>query len=195
MPKISQYEVAPYNPEAIVIGTEPTTNETKNYRLGDIPQGGGGGFVSGKRGRFFSTEMQSVVSILNPQFVTFTDTDTDVTDGFTIETNINNDLGRITAAHNGVYNLNFMLSWFNQGNQHQYMSFYILKNGVAVPNTIYEYTIKESSFGVTLNYMVALDAGDYIELIWKPTTEFQDLVAYSSPAPSTASVVATINQV
>lgn len=195
MSKISNYPVSPYDPEAIVIGTVPDSLETKNYRLGDIPQGGGG-FVSGKRGRFFSTEVQSVVSILNPQFVTFTDTDTGVTDGFTIETNINNDLGRITAAHNGVYNLNFMLSWFNQGNQHQYLSFYISKNGVAVPNTIYEYTIKESSFGVTLNYnMIALEAGDYIELVWKPTTEFQDLIAYSSPAPSTASVVATINQI
>ena len=196
MGKISTYEVAAYNPEAIIIGTEPDSLETKNYRLGDIPQGGGGGgFVSGKRGRFFSTETQSVFSINVQQYITFTDTDTDVTDGITLATNINNDLGRITATIDGVYNLSFMINWNNLGAQQQSCNFFLKKNGLDVANSIYGLSTKEDSHTVNLTYMVKLDVGDYIEIIWWPSTLNQELVGTVFSNPVIASVVATINQV
>lgn len=195
MGKISNYEIATYNPEAIVIGTEPESLETKNYRLGDIPQGGGGGFVSGKRGYFYQLDNQEIDIVDGKAFI-FNTIDNDLTDGFTVESN-GTFPTRIKASTTGVYNLAFsaQLSKFSNNEEAAYI--WIKKNGVNVENSAGSVSLKSSNVIAAWNFFIQLEVDDYVEIFWKPSSFdlFCNSFSGSTGVPFIPSVIASINQI
>lgn len=79
---------------------------------------------------------------------------------------------RITVEHSGVYNMQFSLQLSNPDTQLHLVGVWLAKNGTNVPATETLYSVPSSHggapgrLGAAVNYMIRLEAGDYLELIW-----------------------------
>ena len=93
---------------------------------------------------------------------------------------------RITVEYSGVYNIQFSLQLSNPDTQLHLVGVWLSKNGTNVPATETLYSIPSSHggapgrLGAALNYMVKLDAGDYLELLWA-TDNTQVFIEYRAP--------------
>ena len=113
---------------------------------------------------------------------------------------------RITVPNTGVYNLQFSAQLVNTDNEQHNVKIWFRINGSDVTNSATDITIpsrKTSNiygYGVAAwNIFLSLTAGQYVELVWLPsstlvTLEYVPLSA--SPAvPAIPSIIATMNQV
>jgi hypothetical protein len=112
-------------------------------------------------------------------------------------------LTRITVANEGVYNILFSAQLANSGGTAQTVDFWLRKNG----NTA-SFNVPDSNGKVQLqgnasylmaawNYFVALNAGDYVYLMWTATSTNITMVnaAANGVHPATPSIIVTLNQV
>lgn len=111
---------------------------------------------------------------------------------------------KITVEHEGLYNLQFSLQLNNNNNAPQDADVWVRHNGIDIPSS-------NSRFGLAarknigdpfhivaaLNFMHALNAGDYLELIWCTTSTDVSVVNYAAPTgparPAIPSAIVTLS--
>jgi hypothetical protein len=102
-----------------------------------------------------------------------------------------------------VYSMTFSVQWQNGSNQIHDANIWLAKNGTAVPDTDSKWSVVEMHGGTpghaigTVNYVLKLNAGDYVELFWQ-TTSTDIILEYSpavAPAPAIPSIILTAAQV
>lgn len=102
---------------------------------------------------------------------------------------------RFTAPINGIYNFQFSLQLVSSlNNKHAYV--WLKKNGsnVASSNTEVDLANKDYGYVAAWNFMVNLNAGNYLELAW--TSDDTVTLKASSPAPygpDVPSAIVTMN--
>lgn len=125
----------------------------------------------------------------------------DVADSITLVDN-----AEITVPSNGIYNLQFSIQFKNTDNAQYDATVWLKINGSDLSNSATQYTIpaRKSAgiygYGVaSLTFMLDLNANDYVEIYWIPTSinvTIEALPANVSPAyPAIPSVIACMLQV
>ena len=157
----------------------------------------GAGGALGYWGSFWSTQDQ-VATLADTEYqITLNTTDPD-SNGVSISNS-----SRINFAHSGVYSIIYSVQFVNTGNQIHDVDIWLKKNGNNVADTDSRWSVVASHGGVdgqaigSVNYMLEVNAGDYLELAWKTTNtglSIQYLPA-SAPAPAVPSVILTAQQV
>ena len=111
---------------------------------------------------------------------------------------------KLTAGYSGLYNIQFSVQLVNTTNDTQTVSIWFSKNGTNVANSNSEFGIKpRKSSGApsqaiaALNFFIALQKDDYVELVWRPTdidVSIEHFATQSSPTrPATPSIIATMS--
>lgn len=125
----------------------------------------------------------------------------DVSDGVTLVSG-----SRITVPADGKYNLQFSAQYKNTDNAQQDATVWLRINGSDLANSATQYTIparkSASIFGygvVALTFLLDLNANDYVEIYWVPTSTtvtLESLPASVTPAfPAIPSVIVAMIQV
>jgi len=193
MAKISTYPLpTPPSSEDLLIGTDISdANNTKNFKITDV-------LALTNKGSFFSTQTQTAASANTAYPIRLENTDTDITNGFTVNSGTNG-VSRITANADGAYNLAFSAQINKTTGGEASIDIWIRIDGVNVANSNTRVTIKANAnyMVAAWNFFVKLNEGQYVELMWATTdTNARFLYeAAGSPHPATPSVIATINQV
>lgn len=126
---------------------------------------------------------------------------TDVSDGVTLA-----DGSKITVPNNGKYNLQFSLQFKNTNNAQEDATVWLKVNGSDLANSATQYTIaaRKSAgvfgyLGISLTFLLDLNAGDYVQVFWVPTSTtvtLEHLPASVSPAyPAIPSAIVAMIQV
>lgn len=113
---------------------------------------------------------------------------------------------RITVPNTGVYNLQFSAQIVNTDNEQHNVKIWFRVNGSDVTNSATDITIPSRKtnniygYGVAAwNIFLSLTAGQYVELVWLPSSTLVTLETIplsASPAvPAIPSIIATMNQV
>lgn len=157
-------------------------------------------------GRYISTPFNMFTSSLDQAPVN-TDAATVLTLDDTLETNsISLDLGsRITVADPGIYAFNYVAQLRNTAVSIDFADIWLRKNGANVPGSNSRYAVvgrgtADGSTTGTYNFVLRLEAGDYVELAWHVTRATVSVRArpavVSSPVapaiPSAPSVIVVV---
>jgi hypothetical protein len=187
-------------PTGIIGATGPTGITGTTGPIGPVgPQGAGG--AQGYYGSFYDTASHGpyAVGVVTP--ITINSTDTTATNGVYI----GSPTSRIYNTYTGTYNVQFsaQLTTTATGNSVESANIFIKQNGVIVPATDGQVSIptKAGGYICSWNYLLALNAGDYIEFYIKAVTSAVYLT--SLPAAGTApnqnplspSIIVTYTQV
>ena len=131
----------------------------------------------------------------------FTFNTADVLDGVTLVSG-----SQLTIPFTGVYNIQWSGQFQNVENTIEDVTVWLRINGVDVPGSAGVISLAERKsatiFARTIigwNYFLSLTAGQYVQIVWLPSTATITVPAFPAsvtPAyPSTASVIVTVNQV
>ena len=162
------------------------------------PQGPtGSGGVLGYWGSFWSNLDQSATLADTAYAITLENTDSD-SNGVYIS-----DGSRINFQHAGVYSIIFSIQFANTHVQIHDVNVWIKKNGFNLPDSDSKWSVVESHGGEeghaigAVNFVLKLNAGDYIELYWQ-TSDTRLIIQEDPavpPAPAIPSVIVTATQV
>ena len=146
-------------------------------------------FGSPNYGEFLSTVTQTASAVNTGQPVTFNTLG--IANNFSLVAG-----SRITAAATGTYNFQFSAQLLDTTGGGNDIEIWLTKNGAPVANTNTRFSVKnanEAEFAA-LNYLVQLNAGQYVELYWASGDTDVKLVALASTmgGPAIPSVIATI---
>jgi hypothetical protein len=151
----------------------------------------------GHYGAFSDTTTQTI-AVANTGYPVKFNT-TDEADGVSVG---NDGLGnptKIICANAGTYNLQFSLQFDKSSSNTHHVYVWFRRNGTDIPTSASEYAIAGSSAELigALNYVVTLDANDYIQLMWSSTTTDMTLkyAAAASPVPAIPSAIFTVQQI
>jgi hypothetical protein len=111
---------------------------------------------------------------------------------------------KLTAGYAGLYNIQFSAQLINTTNDVQEVSIWFSKNGTNVAGSNSEFGVPQrKSTGTAsrviagLNFFIALQKDDYIELIWRPSdigVSIEHFAAQTTPdRPATPSIIATMS--
>lgn len=153
-------------------------------------------FAYGANSSFQDYTNQTLVSANTPKIVTF-DT-TDWATGITLVSS-----SRITVPTTAKYNLQFSIQFDCSDVQLQDTYIWLRKNGTDIGGSSGLVSIPNKHGGVNghaivgWNFYLSLAANDYIQIVWTSANTAVSIATYAAGAswPSTASVVATMNQV
>lgn len=113
-------------------------------------------------GYFYSTQLQTnpVASAIN----TVTFNNTGISQGVTVVGGT-----QLTVSKTGNYNLQFTVQIQKTGGQSEEMDIWLRENGVDFPDTNTQLTIfgNEAVLLAGWSYLLELQAGDYLELVWQ----------------------------
>jgi hypothetical protein len=109
----------------------------------------------------------------------------------------------IKVANTGIYNLQFSAQLEQTSNNAAEVSIWLRKDGTNIPNSNTEVTIEKISGGGKMvaawNYMVQLNANQYVELMWCSTRSDTQLHYHGTQStpnrPKTPSVIVTMTQI
>jgi hypothetical protein len=109
----------------------------------------------------------------------------------------------IRVDNTGIYNLQFSAQFQETANAAAEVSIWLRKGGVDVTNSNTELTIEKVSGGGKMvaawNYMIQLNATEYVELVWSSdvsTTQLHYHTTQSTPTrPATPSIIVTLTQI
>jgi hypothetical protein len=157
----------------------------------------GAGGASGYWGSFWSTQNQTAAAINTAYAITYNNTDPDG-----IGVSISNS-SRVNFQYTGVYSITFSVQWANASNQIHDANIWLRKNGVNVDDTDSRWSIVEQHGGTTgraigtVNYVLKVLAGEYLELFWQTTNTNISLEYFGAlaPAPAIPSIILTATQV
>ena len=165
------------------------------------PQGStgaaGAGGALGYWGAFWSTQDQTAAAANTEYAVTLNSSDL-ANNGVSVVDN-----SKITFSYAGVYHFNASAQFSNSNAQIKDVNLWLKKNGTNIDDTDSKWSIVEShgavnghAFG-TVNFILNLNANDYIQLYWQTTSTDVSLQASpaASPAPSIPSVILSAHQV
>lgn len=145
-------------------------------------------------GQFYSSVTQTNVNSVN----TATFNNTEFSQGITLASN-----SRITVSKTDNYSFSFTLQFTKSSSSGSSARgfFWLRKNGVNVANSASDTITNETGSGVltTWNYLISLNTGDYIEIVWNSTASNAILLARPAQAgppsiPLSPSIRATIVQ-
>lgn len=155
------------------------------------------------KGSFYDSLTQTLTGGPNVAIpVILRSTDTSATNGISVVTDGTN-LTRITVAHTGVYNLLFSAQLTNSGGSNQTVDFWLRKNGSTAAANVDDtngkvYLQSNTNYVMAAwNYFIALNAGDYIYLMWTATSTNVSMINAPSNGvhPDTPSIIVTLNEV
>ena len=113
--------------------------------------------------------------------------------GFSVQSN-----SQILAAYTGVYNIQFSAQISKTG-ANDTIDIWLMKNNQNVDWTDTSVYIQTSSqkFVAAWNWMIPLNAGDYVEVAWNSALGTMSLLsqAASAPMPAIPSVIITVQSV
>lgn len=151
-----------------LLGTDSSTSATKNFEIGDVSN------LQQVKSRavFYKTTDQQVLvnNSFTPTPVIFNSFDPDITNGWIIYEDT-----KLKTSVTGIYNFEFtFFVALTDGSDPASASFWLRKNTTPLPNSAVTRIIY--TFGTPLiinaNYILSLNAGDYIEvLMGKPTAD------------------------
>jgi hypothetical protein len=184
---------------AILIGTDAITFA----QVGGVgPQGPtgptGAGGALGYWGSFWSNQDQVAANTTTAYPITYNNTDPD-SNGVSIVSN-----SRITFANAGVYNIEFSVQADRiTGSGTDIIEIWFRKNGNNVSDSNGIVTVSGGAAAAktiaSWNYMLELEATDYVELVWRTSDTRLELIAdaegTSPTRPATPSVILTAHQV
>lgn len=159
----------------------------------------GGDYLTFSYGSFYDTTDQTAVSTTVAYAITLNTTD--ISQGVSIASS-----SQLTFADAGVYNIQFSIQMTNDTNASQDIDIWFRKNGADIANS-------NSRFGLAarkgpsdpfhivgaLNFLVTVQALDYIQLMWRTTdvsARIEHYAAGTSPTrPAVPSVILTATRV
>ena len=110
---------------------------------------------------------------------------------------------RLNVSYSGLYNLQFSAQFVNTDSSIHDIDIWFRKNGTNIANSNSRYSVPNRHGSVdghliaALNFFVALEKNDYIEIIWSTdniSVSLQSLPAGTSPTrPAIPSVIATLS--
>lgn len=114
------------------------------------------------------------------------------------------DSTKLKAGYAGLYNIQFSAQLVNTTNEVQSVDIWFKKNGTNVANSNSVFGIKQrkssglpSQMIASLNFFIALQKDDYIELAWRVSdigVSIEHFAAQSTPTrPATPSIIATMS--
>jgi len=157
----------------------------------------GGKFLNTPHGAFHDSTDQVAASTTAATAVTFNTTD--ISNGVTLSNS-----SRLNVADSGVFNIQFSIQLKNTTNDSHDVEIWFRKNGTNVDNSNSRYhpparksTGDPSHMIAALNFFIELDAGDYVEIIYKVdnvNVTLEHFAAGSSPTrPAVPSAIATVS--
>jgi len=163
----------------------------------------GAGGALGYWGSFWDTTTQTAASANTPYSITLNSADA-ANNGVSVVSG-----SKVTFAYAGVYSLTYSIQFTNADNQIHDANVWLRKNDSGstgdLPDTDSKFSIIASHGGVhgnvigTVNFVVPLAAGDFIELVWATTSTqvtLETIPAGTTPvSPRVPCVVFTATQV
>jgi len=157
----------------------------------------GGKFLNTPHGAFHDSTDQVAASTTVATAVTFNTTD--ISNGVTLSNS-----SRLNVADSGVFNIQFSIQLKNTTNDSHDVDIWFRKNGTNVDNSNSRYhpparksTGDPSHMIAALNFFIELDAGDYVEIVYKVdnvNVTLEHFAAGSSPTrPAVPSAIATVS--
>ena len=155
--------------------------------------------ASGRVFGAFSSSADQTGSTTSGTAMTFTATD--IADGITLSSG-----SHLVVPNDGKFNLQFSAQLVNTTNAQEDAIIWFRINGVDVPNSSTKITVPARKSAGIFGYAVAawnifldMNAGDYVQIIWLPTSTSVTVEAVPSSVtpsyPAIPSVIATMNQV
>jgi hypothetical protein len=127
----------------------------------------GGKFLNTPHGAFHDSTDQAAASTTVATAVTFNTTD--ISNGVTLSNS-----SRLNVADSGVFNIQFSIQLKNTTNDSHDVDIWFRKNGTNVDNSNSRFhplarksTGDPSHMIAALNFFIELDAGDYVEIVYK----------------------------
>ena len=157
----------------------------------------GGKFLNTPHGAFHDSTDQVAASTTVATAVTFNTTD--ISNGVTLSNS-----SRLNVADSGVFNIQFSIQLKNTTNDSHDVDIWFRKNGTNVDNSNSRYhpparksTGDPSHMIAALNFFIELDAGDYVEIIYKVdnvNVTLEHFAAGTSPTrPAVPSAIVTVS--
>jgi hypothetical protein len=157
----------------------------------------GGKFLNTPHGAFHDSTDQAAASTTAATVVTFNTTD--ISNGVTLSSS-----SRLNVADSGVFNIQFSIQLKNTTNDSHDVDIWFRKNGTNVDNSNSRYhpparksTGDPSHMIAALNFFIELDAGDYVEIVYKVGdvgVTLEHFAASSTPTrPAVPSAIATVS--
>lgn len=148
-------------------------------------------FKRARYGSFYDTTTQTATTINTAKAITFNTTD--LSQGVYI----GSPTSRIYVDTEGVYDFQTSLQLDSTVATDERFYLWIAKNGVDVPASASTVRLKGNDAEVilSLNYFLALKAGDYVELLFS-TTDLGVQILYAAaapPVPAIPSIILTVN--
>jgi hypothetical protein len=164
--------------------------------LGSLFGPRGGKFLNIPYGAFQDSTNQTAASTTVAYPVTFNTTD--FANGVTMVSG-----SRMTVADSGIFNIQFSLQFKNTTNDGQDVDVWFRKNGTNVPSSNSRFhpparkgSSDPSHIIAALNFFINLDAGDYVEIMWRTENTGVSLESFgtsTSPTrPAVPSAIATM---
>ena len=156
----------------------------------------GGQYLQFPYGSFYDTTDQTAASTSTAYAITLNTTD--LSTGVSVQSS-----SQITVAQDGVYNVQFSAQLSNADNAPQDIDIWFRKNGTDIDNSNTRFGMEKTK-GVsdpyhtvgTVNLLISLDAGDYVQLMWRTSDTDARIEAYAagtSPTrPAIPSVIVTV---
>lgn len=175
---------------------------------GFIGSGTSGGAGIFSYGSFYDTSTQNATSITSANPVKINTTDiSDANNSISIQNDSLGNPTKITFTKTGLYNITFSIQFTNADNNTIHdANCWLRKNSELpagnIPNSNSQFSIHGKHSGIngqyifTMNYVLSLNANDYIQICWSTTDTnvyLETLGADVSPTrPETPSVILTI---
>lgn len=113
---------------------------------------------------------------------------------------------RLNVRNYGIYNIQFSIQLKNTTNDGQDVDIWFKKNGTNVANSNSRFFLPArkssgdpSHLIAAMNFFLEMNAGDYVEIMWRPTDTGVSLEAYGTSTtpdrPSVPSAIATLSYV
>ena len=165
--------------------------------LGALFGSRGGKFLNTPHGAFHDSTDQAAASTTAATVVTFNTTD--ISNGVTLSNS-----SRLNVADSGVFNIQFSIQLKNTTNDGHDVDIWFRKNGTNIDNSNSRFHIPQrksagdpSHMIAALNFFIELDAGDYVEIVYKVgdvAVTLEHFAASSTPTrPAVPSVIATVS--
>jgi hypothetical protein len=159
------------------------------------PTGGGG--VLGFYGSFYDTTIQTALT--STTGYAFKLNTTAESYGVLIENNGSGNPTHIKVLNSGVYNIQFSAQLDKSSGSTAVIEIWLRKNGINVPDSATIVSIQGTNAETVpaWNFMLSLNANDYIELMWR-TDDIDLLILYeplTSIRPAIPSLIITVQQV
>ena len=144
-------------------------------------------------GSFFDTTTQTnpVANAVNPMRLNNTLTSAGIYVG--------SPQSRIYVTETGAYNIQFSVQADKSGGSADSLYIWLRKNGVDVAYSASKVVVNGPTSEIipAWNFLVALEGGDYVELVWSSADVNMVLAAYaaSAPVPTVPSVIITVTWV